>query len=710
MGIDSDLIRGHIDTIILKVLFEGDKYGYEICNDVAEKSGGSYEIKQPTLYSCLKRLENQGLISSYWVDSDIGGKRHYYKLTDAGKETYKKNQEEWLRSRQIIDNLISNNHEEASSFTLVKKEEIEELEKKAELVDQIEDKPSFAEIVEENNEDSYLNIESVSLNDEEEIIPWNLEPAEENNVEISEDVQDFIQEDIKDNPDETIENEEVSPAQSSIFADSEPPFGVDEESQDNENETEVDILELLGHTKKEEISYPTRALIEHSEELALGDVSEVGLETNIESDEESQDNNGEELAPFNFKMEDFVMKSKNSYFDAEEDVVSSYTAPEMKIDGLDQVEENQNDEQSLSTSFDFESFKKAQLNGDENQEEQTEEKETEEESSHVYHDFGASSFLANFNNKIEPDDDEIYVDTSSVSDDEIYLNPETVKQEDEEDLDLKLFTEDIFEENNNQSYSTEIEEEKQSNINNPFDEIIRESNPTPMDFYKTTESYDNLSPKYTDEQYKEKLSSLMAYGNYDKDEETKNVEYDFHSVPKDYSELKADFEKEGLAVRPHSKMVKESKQTRSYIESNKLNLVNSWTAFGFISFFVVLTFLIMNNYSAKFSGFNFSYKYFLIGIACIALIPAFYTIVYFINPYKKKLARYASRIYILFSILLTLQFLLIIYCINLQLGFYSFSQANYNHLMWIIPSIISFYPLADAILHTVYFNSKNFHV
>ena len=105
-GIDSDLIRGHIDTIILKTLFDGDKYGYEILDEVSKKSGGAYELKQPTLYSCLKRLENQGLISSYWVDSEIGGKRHYYCLTDLGKENFIENQKDWLRSRQIIDNLI----------------------------------------------------------------------------------------------------------------------------------------------------------------------------------------------------------------------------------------------------------------------------------------------------------------------------------------------------------------------------------------------------------------------------------------------------------------------------------------------------------------------------------------------------------------------------------------------------------------------------
>ena len=87
MGIDSDLIRGHVDTIILKTLTTGDKYGYEIIKEINEKSNGTYELKQPTLYSCLKRLEGQGLISAYWKNSDIGGRRHYYKLTKKGKYT-----------------------------------------------------------------------------------------------------------------------------------------------------------------------------------------------------------------------------------------------------------------------------------------------------------------------------------------------------------------------------------------------------------------------------------------------------------------------------------------------------------------------------------------------------------------------------------------------------------------------------------------------
>ena len=42
MGISSDLIRGHINTIILRCLYDGDKYGYEIINEIERKSGGLY--------------------------------------------------------------------------------------------------------------------------------------------------------------------------------------------------------------------------------------------------------------------------------------------------------------------------------------------------------------------------------------------------------------------------------------------------------------------------------------------------------------------------------------------------------------------------------------------------------------------------------------------------------------------------------------------
>lgn len=71
--------------IILYQLVDGDRYGYEIIKQIEDSSNGGIIIKQPTLYSVLKKLEQGRFISSYWQDSEIGGKRHYYKLTDNGK-------------------------------------------------------------------------------------------------------------------------------------------------------------------------------------------------------------------------------------------------------------------------------------------------------------------------------------------------------------------------------------------------------------------------------------------------------------------------------------------------------------------------------------------------------------------------------------------------------------------------------------------------
>lgn len=70
---------------ILLELAEGDKYGFELTKNIETKSNGQIIIKQPTLYTLLKKLEKSNFISSYWEDSEIGGKRHYYKLTQNGR-------------------------------------------------------------------------------------------------------------------------------------------------------------------------------------------------------------------------------------------------------------------------------------------------------------------------------------------------------------------------------------------------------------------------------------------------------------------------------------------------------------------------------------------------------------------------------------------------------------------------------------------------
>ena len=106
-SVNIDLIRGHMDTIILRTLSNEDKYGYEILDEIKGKSNNLYSLKQPTLYSCLKRLEKQGLITSYKGDLSYGAQRVYYTLTDLGKQFLENDQIQWEFSRTIINSLLS---------------------------------------------------------------------------------------------------------------------------------------------------------------------------------------------------------------------------------------------------------------------------------------------------------------------------------------------------------------------------------------------------------------------------------------------------------------------------------------------------------------------------------------------------------------------------------------------------------------------------
>jgi len=104
--LSSDLLRGHTDTIILKLLLDADKYGYEITKLVSENSGQQYELKEATMYSSLKRLEQDGHIISYWGDETQGGRRRYYRITISGQEQYKLNKHNWTNAKKILEKLL----------------------------------------------------------------------------------------------------------------------------------------------------------------------------------------------------------------------------------------------------------------------------------------------------------------------------------------------------------------------------------------------------------------------------------------------------------------------------------------------------------------------------------------------------------------------------------------------------------------------------
>ncbi|KRF58935.1 MULTISPECIES: PadR family transcriptional regulator [Peribacillus] len=107
MEINKEVLKGHIDTLILSLLHRRDMYGYELAKIVREKSDDQFELKEGTLYLSLKRLEKNEWISSYWGDEQgPGGRRKYYKLTSMGEKGFEQKRLEWEFVRDVIDSFL----------------------------------------------------------------------------------------------------------------------------------------------------------------------------------------------------------------------------------------------------------------------------------------------------------------------------------------------------------------------------------------------------------------------------------------------------------------------------------------------------------------------------------------------------------------------------------------------------------------------------
>lgn len=91
---DSKLLGGTVEMLMLEVISRGPSYGYEIVQTVLARSGGRFEMKEGSLYPALHRLERQKLLQSYWSEFD-GRRRKYYRLTAAGQKLLKVRRDEW---------------------------------------------------------------------------------------------------------------------------------------------------------------------------------------------------------------------------------------------------------------------------------------------------------------------------------------------------------------------------------------------------------------------------------------------------------------------------------------------------------------------------------------------------------------------------------------------------------------------------------------
>jgi PadR family transcriptional regulator PadR len=94
--------KGVLELCVLALLHEGDRYGY----DVSEYLSKQVDISDGTVYPILRKLKNDGFVTTYLSEESGGPPRKYYSLTELGREEYIRARDEWLGFARTIEGLL----------------------------------------------------------------------------------------------------------------------------------------------------------------------------------------------------------------------------------------------------------------------------------------------------------------------------------------------------------------------------------------------------------------------------------------------------------------------------------------------------------------------------------------------------------------------------------------------------------------------------
>lgn len=93
--IDRSLVSGSMAMLVMKLLEGGDKYGYEMTEELRRRSDDTFHLKAGTLYPLLHSLEEKGLVDAYEREAAAGKPRRYYHLTGRGRLALSEKEETW---------------------------------------------------------------------------------------------------------------------------------------------------------------------------------------------------------------------------------------------------------------------------------------------------------------------------------------------------------------------------------------------------------------------------------------------------------------------------------------------------------------------------------------------------------------------------------------------------------------------------------------
>jgi PadR family transcriptional regulator, regulatory protein PadR len=101
-----ELKKGSSEMLILSLVEERARHGYEIGKLIEARSGGRLTFALPTLYPTLLRLENRGLIKGRWVEKAGERERCFYRLTPEGRRALVRHRETWKAYVDAVNDVM----------------------------------------------------------------------------------------------------------------------------------------------------------------------------------------------------------------------------------------------------------------------------------------------------------------------------------------------------------------------------------------------------------------------------------------------------------------------------------------------------------------------------------------------------------------------------------------------------------------------------
>ncbi|MBE6747537.1 MAG: PadR family transcriptional regulator [Ruminococcaceae bacterium] len=107
MNIKKELTKGSSAMLVLSVIEKEDMYGYQIIKEIQLRSDNAFTFKEGTLYPILHNFESDGYVKSYWLESESGRKRKYYKITKKGIKSLADSKEEWKTYSVAVSKVLN---------------------------------------------------------------------------------------------------------------------------------------------------------------------------------------------------------------------------------------------------------------------------------------------------------------------------------------------------------------------------------------------------------------------------------------------------------------------------------------------------------------------------------------------------------------------------------------------------------------------------